>query len=338
MKSLFRMMTAVAAASVGLAVFAADAVFTALPMCGKVNGVAQIRTPGSEQWEVVSENKYYPLGSSYRTVGADSSLEVYFGEKSFVVASGDTVFNVEKRDIGEATRSLSLQAGTIDLNLPRNLPEGLFTLTARGFTVKNPAGESRFVCRRTGDGDMTVARCVTGTMSLSGMHFNIPAMRAADELKIRTSHDLLYTGLNCTSGDFPIILEQGMVAELKNVDTGEVGSVAKTLEWKMSPNCAVRIHRSVPSVGERMSVAVMTFDAAGELSNFRTFSEGRREVNSGELVVKQTNSKEADLDKKAAEVTEAAADVEEGAVGDEAEKKSDDDSKEASDGDSETEE
>ena len=338
MKSLFRMMTAVAAASVGLAVFAADAVFTALPMCGKINGVAQIRMPGSEKWEQLRENKFYPLGSSYRTVGADSSLEVYFGEKSVVTASGDSLFNIEKREIGEKTRSLTLQSGTIDLNLPRNLPEGLFTLTARGFTVKNPAGESRYVCTKTGDGDMTLARCVTGTMALSGMHFNIPAMRAADELKIRTSHDLLYTGLNCTSGDFPIILEQGMVAEIKNFDTGEVGSVAKTLEWKMSPNCAVRIHRSVPSVGERMSVAVMTFDAAGELSNFRSFSEGRREVNSGELVVKQTSSKEADLDKKAAEVTEVAADVEEGPANEDSEKKSDEDSKEESDGDSGSEE
>ena len=199
MKSLFRMMIAVAAASVGLAVFAADAVFTALPMCGKINGVAQIRMPGSEKWEQLRENKFYPLGSSYRTVGADSSLEVYFGEKSVVTASGDSLFNIEKREIGEKTRSLTLQSGTIDLNLPRNLPEGLFTLTARGFTVKNPAGESRYVCTKTGDGDMTLARCVTGTMALSGMHFNIPAMRAADELKIRTSHDLLYTGLNCFS-------------------------------------------------------------------------------------------------------------------------------------------
>ncbi len=307
MKSLVRAMITAAALSAAVSGFAADAVFSALPMCGKVKGAAEVKVPHSSQWQAVQESKYYPLGSDFRSVGADSSLEVFLGEKSVVRITGEASFGVEIRPIGDKTRSLKLYSGVLELDLPRNLPEGVFTLSARGFTVKNPAGEARFVCLQTGDGDSTTVRCVTGTMALSGLHFEIPAMRAADELVIRTSHDLLYTGLNCTSGDFAVKLDQGMVPEIKNIETGEMGETKKTLEWKLSPKCAVRIHRSVPSVGERMSVAVMTFDAAGEMSNFRAFSEGRAEVNSGEQVVKAADAKSESNADAASDVTESAA-------------------------------
>ena len=304
-------MISVAALSAVVSGVAAEAVFSALPMCGKVKGTAEVKVPRSNRWQAVQESKYYPLGSDFRSVGVDSSLEIFLGEKSVVRIAGESSFGVEIRAIGDKTRSLKLYSGVLELELPRNLPEGVFALSARGFTVKNPAGESRFVCRQTGDGDSTTVRCVTGTMALSGFHFEVPAMRAADELVIRTSHDLLYTGLNCTSGDFAIRLDQGMVPEIKNIETGEMGETRKTLEWKLSPKCAVRIHRSVPSVGERMSVAVMTFDAAGEMSNFRSFSEGRVEVNSGELVVKATDAKSESNADAASDVTESAAGDEE---------------------------
>jgi hypothetical protein len=70
-----------------------------------------------------------------------------------------------------------------------------------------------------------------------------------------------------------------------------------------------------------MSVAVITFDAAGEMSNFRAFSEGRAEVNSGEQVVKAA-------DAKAESNADAASDVTESAAGDDesSEEKKDDDS------------
>lgn len=307
MKSLVRAMISVAALSAVVSGVAAEAVFSALPMCGKVKGTAEVKVPHASQWQAAQESKYYPLGSDFRSVGAGSSLEIHLGEKSVARIAGEASFGVEIRAIGDKTRSIKLYSGVLELELPRNLPEGVFALSARGFTVKNPAGESRFVCRQTGDGDSTTVRCVTGTMALSGLHFEIPAMRAADELVIRTSHDLLYTGLNCTSGDFVIRLDQGMVPEIKNIETGEMGETKKTLEWKLSPKCAVRIHRSVPSVGERMSVAVMTFDAAGEMSNFRSFSEGRVEVNSGELVVKAADAKSESNADAASDVTESAA-------------------------------
>ncbi|MBR6157313.1 MAG: hypothetical protein IKQ27_10165, partial [Lachnospiraceae bacterium] len=66
--------------------------------------------------------------------------------------------------------------------------------------------------RRTGDGDEAVVRCVTGTMAMKGRHFSIEKMSAANELKVRTSHDNLFTGLFGNSGDIVVKLDQGMVS------------------------------------------------------------------------------------------------------------------------------
>ena len=66
----------------------------------------------------------------------------------------------------------------------------------------------------------------------------------------------------------------------------------------------INIHRAVPSVGERMSVFVMAFDAAGNpMGPGVSFCEGRAEVNSGTLVAKTETEADA-LAKKAAEATE----------------------------------
>ena len=53
-----------------------------------------------------------------------------------------------------------------------------------------------------------------------------------------------------------------------------------------------------------MAVTVMTFDAAGELRNRCAFTEGRVEVNSGELGPTSKKDRE-DLAKRAANVTES---------------------------------
>ena len=60
----------------------------------------------------------------------------------------------------------------------------------------------------------------------------------------------------------------------------------------------------MPSVGERMSVTMMTFDSAGTMQNHFAFAEGRAEVNTGELVVKAVE--EDDVSKRASEVTQEA--------------------------------
>jgi hypothetical protein len=290
----------------------ADAkIFNILPLCRALEGTAEVMLPGTGTWQPAQEGRYYPLGSSYRSVGPDSRVSIMFGPESEVILKGDGFFSTRAQAVGDQTRAITLGAGVICVKLPNNLPEGRFKVCAPGFTALNPAGESRFAFKGVGDGDEAVIRCVTQSLSVEGRHFRIPQMRSANEIKIRTSQDNLMTAIYGKSGDVPVVLDQGRI-RIKDFETGEMKEEDKTLEWKLSPQTAVRIHRALPSIGERMSVSVMTFDANGELCNRCAFAEGRVEVNTGELGPTSRKERE-DLAKRAASATEA-----EGAEGDDA--------------------
>lgn len=290
-------------AMLGITAFAKDAVFTTLPFCRRVEGKAEVRQPSGD-WMEIEEGKFYPLGSSYRT-GKSGKLEISFGPSASVKIAGEAEFGTRPEKIDATSRTVVLVGGTVNLVLADNLPEGKFFATASGFTVKNPAGESTIAYETTGDGDIATIRCVTGTLGVEGRHFDIGAMRAADEVVIRSSHDFLSTVLSGTSGDYIVKLDQGICTKEDINDDGQVvKSVEKGVkEWHLSPKTRVVINRSLPSIGERMSVHTMAFDAAGSLKSECSFCEGRAEVNSGELVAKDKIDGE-ELAKRAAEATE----------------------------------
>ena len=282
--------------------------FYTIPMVYRLQGSGEVLKPGMQEWEPAEETKFYPLGTSFRTVGSDSRMTVRFGLECSVAVGGGASFGTRLQGLGEKSRAITLVNGVIAVSLPRNLPEGLFSVNAPGFSVVNPAGESRYRYEKTGDGDKATIRCVTGSLSIDGRHFRIPAMRAANEVRIQTSADLLFTGIYGTSGDYICKLDQGIV-KVTDVETGESHVDPKFLEWRMSPQTAVRIQRAVPALGKNMAVSVMTFDAAGALKNRCVFAENRFEINSGELAPASKGG-QVDLVKKAAEATSETAAVE----------------------------
>jgi hypothetical protein len=290
---------------------AAASFFTALPLCRLAEGVSEICLPNGK-WQKAEEGRFYPFGTSYRT-GADGILEVQFGPECVARISGKANFSTVVQPISVKSRRIVLGEGVLELSLAANLPEGAFEIAAPGFLVKNPAGKSKFDCKLAGDGQVIVARCVTGSFAVEGRHFNIAKMRAADEFKLRSTHDNLETLLYGTSGDYVVTLDVGMVFENVVADDGSAKRVAKkkSLEWNLSPDTKIRIQRMLPAIGERMSVDVTTWDAAGDKKNWWTYSEGRAEVNSGEQVFAQKADSE-ELAKRAAEAAETTtAEVEE---------------------------
>ncbi len=280
--------------------------FKPLPLCRVVHGAVEVRKPGSA-WEVAEEGRFYPLGSSFRTTG-QGRLEVAFGPECSASISGDASFATRGQKIGDKSRTIILGNGVMKLDLARNLKEGLFFVTAPGFTVKNLAGTSLYTYADKGDGDEATVKCVTGVLALDGRHFKIPQMHAADTIRIRTSRDQLGTFLYGESGDYVVELDQGEKMRSEFNDDGSISKKAEksVLKWNLSPETKVRIGRMVPSVGERMSVAVMTFDASGEMKNHFAFAEGRAEVNTGELVA-ASKEEQAAIAKRAAEAAETAA-------------------------------
>ncbi|MBQ6007105.1 MAG: hypothetical protein IJL17_01100 [Kiritimatiellae bacterium] len=265
----------------------AEKPFTALFKCARAEGVVQVLKPGASEWTAAEEGRFYPLGSALRTVaeaGAQSSAEFAFGPASSLKLAGSAEVVTRPTEIGGATRTVELKSGRVQLNLPRTLKDGLFFVAAPFFTCSNLAGESQFDYQLLADGDEAVVRCVTGTMTLEGRHYRIARMAAANQVRIRSTGDNLYSWLRGESGDSKVELDQGMVVE-KNFETDEDKEVKKTLEFTLSPRCAVKIFRRLSPVGGNMLVSTMTIDAAGEIKNRCAFAEGRANVNSGELVI-----------------------------------------------------
>ena len=282
--------------------------FYTLPKAEKLEGSADVLKPGARDWEAAVEGRFYPLGSVFRTIGASTRFTVALGRDCPVSIVGEASFGTRGQGLGIKSRAILLKGGVVTVDLPRNLPEGLFFVDAPGFTVVNPAGKSTYRYAKTGDGDKATIRCVTGSLSIEGLHFKILSMRAANEVSIQTSQDALFTGIYGTRGDYICKLDQGTV-KIRDVETCESHTEQKFLEWKVSPQTAVRIQRAVPEIGENMAVTIMTFDAAGNLKNRCAFAENRFEVNSGELAPNDKNS-QSELEKKAAEATAEATAVE----------------------------
>ena len=278
--------------------------FTALALCRSVEGEAEVCRPGGD-WAAAEEGRFYPLGSSYRT-GKDGRLVVSFGGDSSATIADRAEFGTRAQPLGEKSRTVVLVRGLLSLKLADNLPEGAFFVTAPGFTVKNPAGESRYDYVDMGDGDKVTVRCVTGSLAVEGRHFSIPVMRSANEVVIRTSRDHLSTFLFGTSGDYVVKLDKDVRQREEFGDDGKMKLTESRefAEFHLSPATKVVINRSVPAVGERMSAFIMAFDAAGKpVGEGIRLCEGRAELNSGELVAKEKVDSE-ELAKHAAEATE----------------------------------
>lgn len=288
-----------AAADSGIvAVKTADKFFYPLIRCVEASGTVQVLKPRAEGWVDAVEGRYYPLGSTMRVTGDGKTrarARFEFGDKSSLDAGEGVEFATKEIKIGDPMRTLVLRKGRVSVKLPLQLKEGLFRVEAPNFSCENLAGESWFDYSAEEDGDEAVVRCVTGSMALSGKHFKFPRLVAANQLRVTTTGKGLFSVIKGESGDCKAQLDQGLIAE-RNFETGELVEKVKTLDFQLSPQCVVKIFRAKSSVGGRMVVSMMTFNAAGDMKNRIAFAEGRSNVNSGELVV---STKVADADKAA---------------------------------------
>ncbi len=278
--------------------------FHILPLCSRIEGKVEVLALGGSEWKPAEEGRAYPLGTTYRTLTRESHVTLAFGTESLVKMAGVGSFSTSVKPLGDKTREVILGSGEINVSLPRTLPKGSFTVSSRGFVASDLAGDSRYTTEPLADGDKVNIRCVTGVLSVKGRHFEVLPMRAAQEFSIRTSQDALATIIYGESGDLTLVLDQGAVREA-DPESGEEKVVEKTLEWKLTPKTSVRILRAVPDIGERLAVTVMTFNASEELMNRCAFTEGRPEVNTGELQKHEKSEEELKAEKARAEKAKA---------------------------------
>lgn len=313
--------------------------FFTLPVCRTIQGEASVLKPGSQKWEAAEEGRFYALGSSFRAE-KDGLITIAFGKGATVTVENGASFSTRSQSLAVPSRTIVPLSGEIFVKLPGTMKNGLFFVTTPGFTIKNMSGDSKVVYAAETDGVDATVRCVTGAIEIEGRHFAIPRMHAADEFRIRTSHDELETIVYGKSGDYIINLDRGIVARTAVQDDGSLKDVfsPETLEWHLSVGTRVQINRAIPAIGERMSVTMMTFNPAGEMRNNFAFAEGCGSVNTGELV-RQSEDGEDNTKAVASATTDGEADVEDDDVtesesSDDSSSPDDDSSSDTSDDDS----
>ncbi len=257
-------------------------VFHLLPLCKRVDGTAEFLCPGAKTWKPLEESRHYPLGCVFRTMDDSSRVKIELGPHCEILVGGSSSLGTRVQKVGEKDRALNLIGGTVTVKAPATLPDGLLSINTPDFSICNLKGVSRYKYSVGVDGDETTVRCITQTLSVEGRHFDIPAMKAANEVRIVNSKDRLVTALYGVSGDIGVKLDQGRVF-VKDYSTGEMKEEDKFLDWKLSPLTTVRIHREQPALGEKLAVTTMTFDTNGHLKNRCVFIEREPRINSGEL-------------------------------------------------------
>ena len=264
-----------------------------------------VKLPRQEGFKPAVEGKFYPNGSVFRVTAASEPAVFEFGPEVFVKVAGNAEFGTREVAYGANSRTVSMISGSISASLPLTMPTELFTVAYPNFTAKNLAGESVHELMQSGDGDEAVVHVITGMLTLEGTHYKMARMSAADRVCIRTTGEALFTSLRGEAGDYKVTLDQGLVTYRDPV-TGETKDQLRTLDYSLTPQCAIKIFRKRAQVGGRMAVSVMTFDAVGEMRNRYTFAEGTAKINFGEEVVRiqDISFKSKSDDKKPAEKAE----------------------------------
>lgn len=264
--------------------------FHALPQCSYVDGTVEVLLPGQKEWRPIEFGRYYPFTSVFRSVTPSSKVKISFGKTVHVLMKGVGNFSSRKEEIGSKTRTVVLGEGKIKLLLPQNMRGGYLFVSAPGFEASELSGDLEFTRRLVGDGDDVFIKCISGSIDVVGRHYKLLKMQAQSAVRIRTSHDVLFSRIEGISGDTLAKIDQGLV-EVKNYETGTSKIEPKTLDWKVSPQTNIRIHRAKSTSSDNISVTAMTFDASGVMCNCTVFVENRYEINSGEIAPKAREKK-----------------------------------------------
>ncbi len=278
---------------------APEKLYYVLSLCHQYEGKCEALAPTQTEWRDAEEGRFYPLGTAFRTVGAASTAKIRLGPKVEVLVEGDSSFATVSQGLDVKTRTIELKSGKINVNLPRSMPEDMILVSAPGFTVVNAAGESRYEYEKTGDGDRCFIKCLTGNMSVKGRHFDVLNLRASQGFVIRSSSDLLFTGLYGKAGDLAVKLDVGLW-EAIDLDTREKTTEHRYADWLLSPKTAVRIHRAVPAVGENLAVTIMTFDTNGDRKDRYWFAENHHETTGSEHQKDKDDKSEQEAKERAA--------------------------------------
>ncbi|MDX9868266.1 MAG: hypothetical protein RBT78_10105 [Kiritimatiellia bacterium] len=244
-------------------------IFDPLVRMMNVLGVCEVKTPDAEGFAPARNNKYYPLGTVFRTGLGGSALLVFSPQES-VKLSADTEVSVTAPEKNPEARVLRFRGGAVKTSLRDNLQEGLFAIETPSTTCRNVAGRGEYTLACDATLETFQAATITGAARVEGAQYHIPALRAANTVNIQNAPDRTLTRLTSVSGDFPIVLENG---------------TETPVTFGMTPKAVVKIWRENAPVGGRPIISTLVVSPTGIARHRFVYAEGRPDLTTGELIV-----------------------------------------------------
>ena len=259
-------------------------IFEPLVRITSIRGVVEVKNPDVGTFAAAVVNKTYPLGSVFRTA-TDATAILVLSRQETVTLSAATEVAVGAPKKNPDARVVRLIAGTIETNVRDNPPEGAFNVITPNAILKNIAGKGKYTIFTDPNGESFQIATVTGSATIIGPQFEIPALRAANTLDVQTAQDRSLSRLTSISGDFSVKLANG-----------DKEPVAYTL----SPKAVIKIWRENAPVGGRQVVSVLAVSHTGTAEHRYAYVVGRPNLATGEQVKQPEKTEEdaADADAK----------------------------------------
>jgi hypothetical protein len=152
-------------------------------------GEALVQTPSSDQFVPAEKGQSYPWGSRFKT-GKDSSIQIEFSEGNGIRVMADALAEVNQKD--KLTR-VTVEQGVVQVVLEESFHRKRRLEVQTPVTVCAPTG-SAFTAGVNRQADMLVVflDVTDGTLKVAGnnipgVNFNIPSMKAGDQLSVALS-------------------------------------------------------------------------------------------------------------------------------------------------------
>lgn len=245
--------------------------FAYLVRVANIQGTCEVNNPDVGMYKPVKHNKAYPLGSTFRTGPGSSCFLVFSPEDSAEVTEQSEVMVSGVSTNSKTCHILNLKLinGTVKTALRDNLKGSVFNINTPNAEIKNMTGRGEYTIGSEGENEILQVATITGTASLEGPHYTIPALQAANTVNILTAPNRSFSRLTSVSGDFAIILHNG---------------TEQPVNFGMSPQAIVKIWRNIAPVGGRTIVSTLVVSPTGMARHRFAYAEGRPILQTGELV------------------------------------------------------
>ena len=241
--------------------------FFPMVKCFRPRGSVRVMNPDHGKFEPAVSDKMYPLGTQFETA-AGSSVTIFLSEQDHVILQADTLVSV-KQGAKPEMRVIAFSGGQIFTFIRDTTPEGLIEVQTPNAALTNVAGKGDYTLKTAAGDESFRIVTITGSVSVKGQQYSVPALRAANTLLLVTEADRSMSRLTSESGEFAVVLEKG---------------AEEPVSFKMSPRAVVKIWRQHAKIGGRLIVSTLAVNPNGVSAHRFAWAEGRPQVATGEMI------------------------------------------------------